>query len=278
MNIMMTLFKSKNQLMGILAPDKTAKKSAHLFLTPKSLAQKPFEKEAENCCDRSFFGNGLSAASWGSGDKKVLLVHGWESRSTQMYQFVEPLLANGFKAIAIDAPGHGYSKGDRPNPVTFANAILAAENEFGPFYGTIGHSMGGAAISIAMESGVRFNRSVLISSPACLYDSLRGFAEFVGLPRNSTRSFIHHVEQNVGRPAKELDVGKVFAVVKPDALLIHAVNDREIPYAAMESITAQHPGVKTYTSKDLGHRRIVQNSEIAKLASNFIANGFVKIP
>lgn len=272
MNIIDVL-RVKNRILGVIMPDYVARSNAKIFLNPRKFKLKGWELEAEKSCRRVAFGKDLSAAVWGEGEKKVLLVHGWESRSTQMHAFVEPLLAKGYQVIAIDAPLHGQSQGTEANPLAFARAIMSATEELGPFDAAIGHSMGGAAISIAMESGARFNRSVLLSTPSCLYNVLMAFGQFVGLSKKIQHRFVRAIEKTVGRPAKELDVGRVFAEVQPDALLIHASDDLEIPHRSMTVIAKAHPKLLTHTVDGLGHRKILRDQGIAELAANYVVTG-----
>lgn len=270
MNTKSTVLQIKNQILGTFFPQIVARQAAQLFLTPKRFPVKEWEKKAESGCERIPFGNGLSAARWGNGREKILIMHGWESRATQLYSLVPDLIGCGFEVIGIDAPGHGHSHGERAHPVMFAKAIQEADQTFGPFYGAIGHSMGGAAISIAMESGVRFQRVVLISSPNNLIDVLTAFAGVIGMPGRAARLFVKAVEQEVGRPANEFDVGKVFAALNPEALIIHAKNDKEVPFACHEAIIRACPGLQAYQSKTLGHRKIVRSPEVSALIGRFM--------
>lgn len=264
MYIQLFILRLKNRLNGYLFPEVLAEKTARSFLTPRRFPVKEWEKQAESKCERLTFGNGLSAARWGKSDKKILIMHGWESRATQMYRLVPELVSQGFEVIAIDAPGHGHSSGNRANPVVFSKAIVQADQTWGPFYGAIGHSMGAAALSIAMDSGARLGRLVLISSPGNLYDVLHGFAGFVGLSEKVAGLFVQHIEKEVGTPAKDLDVGRVFSRLRPKALIIHAKNDREVPFESHDAILSSWPGLQSHTPDTLGHRRIIQSPDIAR--------------
>ena len=270
MNMMIALLRIKNRISGSLFPGFVARKTARMFLTPKRFPPKPWEKEAESHGRRVGFGNGLSAVRWGESSRKILIMHGWESRATQLYSLVPGLLDQGFEVIGIDAPAHGRSKGGKANPMTFSRAIGEADKAFGPFYGAIGHSMGAAAISIAMESGVRFQRTVLVASPNRLYDMLVAFAGFIGLPKRAQILFVKEIEKEVGRPAEDLDVSRVFSELKPEALLIHAKNDSEVPFACHDAILKACPGLQDYISESLGHRRIVRSPDISERISRFM--------
>ncbi len=272
MNII-DLIRLRNKVLGFIMPEHIARSNAKIFLTPRQHKVRTWEKEAEQKARREKTAPELSVAIWGEGDKKVLLVHGWESRATQMYNFVQPLLDKGYSVVAIDAPLHGHSKGSESNPLAFAKAIMAADEKFGPFDAAIGHSMGAAAISIALESGVTFGRSVLISSPANLYRVLMAFGRFMGLSDKCQHRFVRNIEKTVGRPAKELDVARVFSELKPEALVIHADDDKEIPYHSMQEIKKAHPELDTYNASGLGHRKILRDEELAKMVSEYVSSG-----
>ena len=53
----------------------------------------------------------IEVLSYGYSRKKVLLVHGWCGRSTQLYAFADKLLENGYMVISFDGPAHGRSSG-----------------------------------------------------------------------------------------------------------------------------------------------------------------------
>ena len=256
--------------MGSVFPKQEAIKAAELFLTPRRLPARQWEKIPEEKCDRTGFGDGLSAARWGRGSKKVLLMHGWESRATQMYNFVPGLVDLGFEVIGIDAPGHGRSKPGKAHPVAFSKSICSADKKFGTVYAAIGHSMGAAAISIAMEAGVEFQKVVLISSPSRMYDVLMLFAQFIGLPSKAASFFVKAVEDEVGRRAADLHVTKVFENLKPRALVIHSKNDSQVPFKNHTRIMNACPDFESLTPDHLGHRRIVRDKNTALAMTQFL--------
>ena len=49
---------------------------------------------------------------YGKSNKKVLLVHGWSGRGTQLVKIADELLKMGYMTISFDAPAHGKSKGN----------------------------------------------------------------------------------------------------------------------------------------------------------------------
>jgi hypothetical protein len=105
---------------------------------------------------------------------------------------------------------------------------------------------------------------------------LVAFAGFIGLSGHVVNLFIKEVEKEVGRSAKDLDVGKVFSQLHPEALLIHAKNDLEVPYACHVAIIEACPGLETYTSETLGHRRIVRSPDISERIGRFMDLGKIQ--
>ena len=171
--------------------------------------------------------------------------------------------------IAIDAPKHGLSKGDKANQVSFAEAITKADLAFRPFYGAVGQSMGAAALALALASGVKLQRCVLISSPARILDSLMAFASYIGLPEKCSQLFIKHVEVDVGHPAHSLDIASALQQSNCQALLIHSRDDLEVPFHSLERIKKRNPSAQTYCPSKLGHRGVLRDKRVIEKVSQF---------
>src|SRR6267378_1472357 len=64
---------------------------------------------------------------WGSGSKRVLLVHGWGGRAAQFFALIPRLVDAGFEVIAFDAPLLIFhDPEDRDLPFSHSEAIAAA--------------------------------------------------------------------------------------------------------------------------------------------------------
>jgi pimeloyl-ACP methyl ester carboxylesterase len=75
----------------------------------------------------------------------VLLLHGWGSHAARFGSFVEPMLAAGWRVIALDAPAHGESTGRRSDLGQFRDALGATLDELAPVRAIVAHSLGAAA-------------------------------------------------------------------------------------------------------------------------------------
>jgi hypothetical protein len=111
----------------------------------------------------------------------------------------------------------------------FAQAVVQANSEIGPFETIIVHSMGGSVVAIALSEGVESKKVVLISSPSSIESVLKRFAKFIGLPTKSTQRFLHLVEEVVGRSVEALNIAKLIQSNSSKGLIIHDQDDIEIP-------------------------------------------------
>ena len=131
------------QTLGRLFPQKAAEIAYKLFSTPRSRAKHrasdPILEQAH--LFEVLYGKYiLKGYEWGSGEKTILLVHGWESRGTALRTFVPALLKKGYKVVAMDGPAHGNSSGKSTNLPIFAGAVLAFIQQLGGVHGIITHS------------------------------------------------------------------------------------------------------------------------------------------
>lgn len=270
MNIALKVFITKNRIIGTLFPQKAAESAKTLFLTPRKYPIKAWEDEIEKKGTRIQLSNGLSAISWGDSERKILLVHGWESRATQVSGFAEKFVEAGFQVIALDGPAHGQSAGKQANPLMFAKAVVQANSELGPFETIIGHSMGGSAVAIALSEGVESKKVVLISSPSSIESVLKRFAKFIGLPTKSTQRFLNLVGENVGRSAESLNIAKLIQSNSSKGLIIHDKDDIEIPYADAKTIEQNWKGAKLISTQGYGHRSILRQKDVWASIMDFV--------
>ena len=98
---------------------------------------------------------------YGNSDKKVLLIHGWSGRGTQLFKIADVLLENGYSVISFDAPAHGHSSGSQTMMNEFVISIKVLSEKYGPFEFGIGHSLGGMALLNAINRGVSFQKAIL---------------------------------------------------------------------------------------------------------------------
>lgn len=111
----------------------------------------------------------LPRLSWGAADApRVLLVHGLGSDGALMWRFGTALADAGWHAVAVDLRGHG----DAPRALDYSIAAYAADlaaaspDGGGPWDAVVGHSLGGAAATVAAAEHPGWARRLVLIDPA----------------------------------------------------------------------------------------------------------------
>ena len=263
------LLRATHAVVGRLAPQVAAERARERFMTPRRWAR-PWEKDIEASGARQTLANGLSVLGFERGTPKVLAIHGWEGKAAQWGALNEVLRDRGASLYALDGPAHGHSPGDRAHPVAFAEALLAADRELGPFDAVIGHSMGAAAAAVAISWGLRTRRAVMVAGPASLTGVLQRFSEYVGLPVPAQAKFIEAIETRVGVPVDRLAIDEIAAKLELPGLIVHDRNDREVPFQEADAVVKAWPDAQLIATDGLGHRRILRDRPTLEHIADFV--------
>ncbi|PCH75665.1 MAG: alpha/beta hydrolase [Flavobacteriaceae bacterium] len=200
--------------------------------------------------------------SYGKASKKILLVHGWSGRGTQLVSIADALLAQGYMTISFDAPAHGKSATKTTMMPEFVSCIHQLEKEFGPFEAAIGHSLGAMALLSAVKEGFRIKKLVILGAGDSINDIIKMFVEKMKLkPVIGTRmkriffdilSFdIENYSGNIS--AKE---------VKIPTLVFHDENDTDVPVSSSKNIRQNLEDSELIITQNLGHRRILKDEKV----------------
>ncbi len=217
-----------------------------------------------------FEGSRLSGWAWGKGPT-VLLMHGWGGRGSQMGAFAIRLAEAGFRAVALDAPGHGGSAGRLSSLPAFAGTVHRAAAELGPLHAVIAHSFGAAGTGWARYGGLEASRFVFVAAPGDLEGYVQLFKEQVGL---STRSFAHMIRRLEDRFDVDWQMCRYATTVASDEtpmLVVHDRGDDETPYAGGLAIRDAWPNSRLVSTEGLGHRRILRDPEVVAEVVGFVA-------
>jgi pimeloyl-ACP methyl ester carboxylesterase len=208
----------------------------------------------------------------------ILLLHGWMSSSAQMTNFVEPLLAQGFRVIALDGPAHGNSSLWQTNLRQFGQGIQAVLRQFGPLHGFIGHSFGAAASLLLLYehksvTRLMLPRLTLIASPAETQFMMHVIARAIGgcdrVEANMQQRFLRHY----GLPIEFFSLPKMAASISASVplpgLVIHDQDDQLIPFEQGEAIARAWPGAEFMATAGLGHGDILRDATVVERVVQF---------
>jgi pimeloyl-ACP methyl ester carboxylesterase len=214
----------------------------------------------------------LAVWSWGQGPV-VVLAHGWGSRSGRFAALALALADAGFRVILFDAPAHGESMGSQASLPQFARALRAVADAVGPVYGLVGHSLGGAAVSLAMGAGLRVNRAVLLAPPADVVLFSHAFAQHLRIPLRAHEAMRRNLESRLQIRWEELHIPSLARSMSAPALIVHDRDDEDVPYAHGEEIARAWPGAEFMPTSGLGHRSMVRDPEVIRRTTAFLTAG-----
>lgn len=216
---------------------------------------------------------GLFARAGGEQGPLVLGLHGWRGRPTQFRLLAEALLARGLRTIALDAPGHGRTKGKHATPRILGELLIEAAHIAGPAHAVVGHSFGGAAIGVALALGFAPSRVVLVSSPTHVSRMPLAYAGEFGLPPRAMPHLARLLDEHAGRPVAELDLVSIGPHCVIPALLVHDRGDAVIPYSDADDLATAWPSLRVMTTEGLGHRDVLADAAVVRAIADFIVDG-----
>ncbi|WP_291145792.1 alpha/beta hydrolase [Flavobacterium sp. UBA7680] len=209
---------------------------------------------------------------YGQSERKVLLVHGWSGRGTQLFKIADELLQNGFSTISFDAPAHGKSEGKTTIMSEFIASILEIEKEFGPFEFAIGHSLGGMSALNAIKDGLQVNKAVIIGSGDIVQDILDDFTFKLKLKKEFSDRLRLFFEDKYQLKMDDFSAYKAAQKIEIPVLVIHDNDDPEVPVKAGIHIHENLQNGALFLTDGLGHRKILGNQTVIKKTLEFIKN------
>jgi pimeloyl-ACP methyl ester carboxylesterase len=237
---------------------------------PESAAGKRFAREAQR---ETLMVEDLPVAVYTLGEGPVVLfVHGWSGRGSQVAAFARPLVAAGYRVMAVDAPGHGDTPGDRTNILECTAVLHAFAHNYGDVYAAITHSFGGMVLAHAMSNGMHIDRVVCISAPAHVDYLLDGFAQTLAIPDKVIEDVQRRMDERFDEGFRET-ISTVVNVRDLDvpALVIHDRDDHNVPWQQGKIIANAWPGARFMQTAGLGHGRILRDAGVVKAAVDFIS-------
>ena len=218
---------------------------------------------------------GFEPAPDTSPGRNILLVHGWTSEAAFMAAYIEPLRRRGHRLTLIDLPAHGRSPGRGATMIDLARSVLAAARQTGPFDIVIAHSIGGLATLLAAEGAaplpgsVQFGAAVLIATPNRFSGVTGDFGRHLGLSRNAQAAFERRLARTGHRPVKTLSTANILKMIDLPCLVVHARDDRQVPFSDAEEIVDTHPRARLAPFDNLGHAGVLYVPPAIRIVRNY---------
>ncbi|MDP3359692.1 MAG: alpha/beta hydrolase [Lutibacter sp.] len=208
--------------------------------------------------------------SYGYSKRKVLLIHGWSGRGTQLFKIADKLLENGFMTISFDAPAHGKSTGKTTMMNEFVKTALFLEKEFGPFEIAIGHSLGGMTVLNSVKLGLNVKKAVVIGSGDVITDIIKEFVAKLELKPIIVDKIKNHFYRKFGEDIDNYSAYIAAKSVKIPTFVIHDTEDVEVPVSCAHHIRQNLDQGEILITNGLGHSRILKDSKVINRIVEFI--------
>ncbi len=243
--------------------------AAKLFTTPikHKIPKREFQMDKESVQETVLIpsiNKKIVVYHYGKSDKKILLVHGWSGRGTQLVKIADELLHLGYSTISFDAPAHGKSKGNSSIMIEFIASILELEKQFGPFEYAIGHSLGGMSILNAIREHLKVKKAIIIGSGDVIQDIIDDFIKKLRLTPAIGLKLKDYFEKKYGEKMDYYSASNAAKEVLTPILIIHDENDEEVNVRAAYHISESLKNSELMITKNLGHRKILGNPKVIK--------------
>ena len=259
-----------------VSPSLTTKFAAKLFTTPirHKLPKRELHMERESV-QKSIVVTEIQKEivvyEYGKSNKKILLVHGWSGRGTQLVKIADELLKLGYMTISFDAPAHGKSKGNSSIMIEFIASILEIEKQYGPFEFAIGHSLGGMSVLNAIKQNLQVKKAVIIGSGDIIQDIIDDFICKLQLRPEYGIKLRNHFEAKFGGKMDDYSAYKAAEKTEIPVLVIHDKDDDDVSVKAAYNIQKHLKQSEIMITEGLGHRKILGDETVIQKIREFIS-------
>jgi pimeloyl-ACP methyl ester carboxylesterase len=213
-------------------------------------------------------GQSYSALELGEGPT-VLLLHGWGDHAARMSAFAEPLVAQGFRVVAADFPGHG---GNPPRQTSLPEWARVAEvlTRTTKAHAIVAHSLGGvAATRVACDLDLE---ALVLLAPAVRLDNVVDtFRGMFGLSEDAVTGLRQDIEARFGPGVWEEWRVDAFPVPeKLPVLLVQSRDDEQISVEDGRLLAAALPNREHVELDGLGHTKLLRDEGVIDRVVRFL--------
>ena len=207
---------------------------------------------------------------YGQAPEKILLVHGWSGRGTQLAKIAKALLKNGYSTISFDAPAHGKAPGNMSMMPHFIECIHYLEKEYGPFTAAIGHSLGGMSSLRAVKEGLQLQKLVIIGTANSITHITREFTANLEMNETVAKKMKAYFDEKFGEDMDTYSGAVSASAVKIPTLVIHDEQDVDVHISSAYEIRDVLENGELMITEGLGHRRILGDKDVINKITTFL--------
>lgn len=263
------------KLLQFFSHDLTTRLAAKIFATPFKIA--PPERELmmrqsakNNLLTVDGLKKNIMVYTYGYSKKKVLLVHGWSGRGTQLVNIADKVLENKMMVISFDGPSHGLSSGKRTSLIEFIKCIRQLEKEYGPFDAAIGHSFGGMALLNAVSEGLKINNLVIIGADNSINEIIKAEVKKYSLQPAIAKKLIELINKQLDVDIEDFSSKNAAKNVDIPTLVINDSGDKYVDVSSALTIRQNLKYGELLMTNGLGHHKILKDPTVIQRIIDFI--------
>jgi pimeloyl-ACP methyl ester carboxylesterase len=264
-------------LLQIVNPKWATLFAVKLFTTPIKHRIPNREIEMENSSKQEFLyiknlNLKINTYRYGNSENKILLIHGWSGRGTQLFKIADKFIKNGYQTISFDAPAHGKSEGKTAIMNNFMECVFEIDKKYGPFKYAVCHSLGGMTLINCLKNGLQIEKGAIIGSGNSIQNILFSFIEKLELPKIQAIKMKDYFEKKYSMEMESFSTYRAAKFVETPILIIHDKNDEDIPVNEALHIHENLKNSELFTTEGLGHRKILGDKNVVDKIFEFVTN------
>lgn len=242
----------------------------HLFTKPRprkfSKADESFYKEALSEHLRSIkYKAPFTLHRRGSREKKVLILHGWEGRSSDFSKLVHQL-EKVSTVYTLDFPGHGKSPKSRAHLPMFIDVIESAIEHLTKVDTVIGHSLGAASLAMTVGKGDYLHRIKKLIFLGLHPEPSQYFLQYKEATKVNEKVFERCVKLAQSRTGEKLLDYSCYHFLDDysqyEVHFIHDQDDKIIKVKRVEELSMKLENSKVFKGDHGGHFRHYKDNEV----------------
>jgi pimeloyl-ACP methyl ester carboxylesterase len=244
-----------------------------LFCRPRRREVKPHHMEFLGTAEKFTFdyeGKKVQIYRWGTGKRRLLLCHGWESHSYWWRNVVNELPKKDFTIYSVDAPGHGLSEGNYTNVPHYSGLIEKMAIHFGGVFAILGHSLGALSSVYTMYRvpNLPVEKLVVMAAPGEVKQFFDYYQKLLGLSPRSIKAISQAFIERLGHGPEYFSLQKFASTLKLPGLIIHDKDDHDAPYIYALAAHENWKNSQMISTTGLGHN--LKSLELIEKVKEFL--------
>jgi len=212
----------------------------------------------------------IQVYNYGYSKKKILILHGWAGRGTQLFTISDRLLENGYMVVTIDGPAHGFSEGKRTNITEFVETVKTVQEVYGPFEAAIGHSFGGMVLLKSTADFLKINKLVVMGTANDVSKIIHDLATKLQLKPAVADNVLKKLRKQFNINLETMTSAASAKNIDIPTLVIHDSADREVPVSCAYEIRQNLSKGRLLITNGLGHQRILKDNTVQNRIIEFL--------